>query len=396
VYGLGGHPARFTFPWSNAAALRLVCLLLMPAKPRLPPARKFRKLGPQPPESMPNPEHLAILKQGVEAWNQWRQENAGIEPNLTFADGNKLDLTRADLHRADLRNARLTLAKLVGVNLSDAFLGGSDLFGADLTNANLKNADLRFADLSEVHFDFADLTDTKLSMANLTKANLAGANFSRATLGWTILANLDLSEVIGLETVQHEGPSTIGIDSFFRSEGKIPDVFLCGAGVPDIFIQYAASLAGTAFEFYSCFISYSTKDDALVQRLYADLQGKGVRCWLFPEDAKWGESVWGEIDKGIKLYDKLLVVCSRRSLQSPPVLREIERALQREDKEKRNILFPVRVDNYVLKGWEHERKADVVKKIIGDFRKWKDHDAYAKAFERLLRDLKSEKVKAVT
>ena len=39
------------------------------------------------------------------------------------------------------------------------------------------------------------------------------------------------------------------------------------------------------------------------------------------------------------------------------------------------------------------RKADVVKKVVGDFRKWKDHDAYAKAFDRLLRDLKSEKLK---
>jgi hypothetical protein len=27
---------------------------------------------------------------------------------------------------------------------------------------------------------------------------------------------------------------------------------------------------------------------------------------------------------------------------------------------------------------------------VGDFRRWKSHDAYSKAFERLLRDLKAD------
>ncbi len=83
------------------------------------------------------------------------------------------------------------------------------------------------------------------------------------------------------------------------------------------------------------------------------------------------------------------------SLQSPAVLREIERGLQREDREKKNVLFPIRVDNYIFakrKGkerdkWEHERKADVVKKVVGDFRHWKDHDAYQKSLAKLLKDL---------
>jgi hypothetical protein len=41
---------------------------------------------------MANPEHLSILKQGVEAWNEWRRANY-IKP----------DLSRADLRDANLR-----------------------------------------------------------------------------------------------------------------------------------------------------------------------------------------------------------------------------------------------------------------------------------------------------
>ena len=58
------------------------------------------------------------------------------------------------------------------------------------------------------------------------------------------------------------------------------------------------------------------------------------------------------------------------------------------------MLFPVRVDEAVM-DTEVAWAADIRRsRQIGDFRKWKDHDSYAKALQRLLRDLKPEKVKA--
>ncbi len=87
----------------------------------------------------------------------------------------------------------------------------------------------------------------------------------------------------GLETVRHDGPSTIGIDTIYKSKDNIPEAFLRGAGVPEDFIVYMKSLAGNPIEFYSCFISYSSQDDDFAQRLYADLQAKNVRCWRFDE-----------------------------------------------------------------------------------------------------------------
>jgi hypothetical protein len=54
------------------------------------------------------------------------------------------------------------------------------------------------------------------------------------------------------------------------------------------------------------------------------------------------------------------------------------------------VLFPVRLDDAVMDaqaGWA----ADIRRtRHIGDFQNWKAHDLYSKAFERLLRDLKSE------
>ena len=141
-------------------------------------------------------------------------------------------------------------------------------------------------------------------------------------------------------------------------------------------------------QFYSCLISYSSKDEEFAKRLYDDLRNGHVRCWRFAEDAKLGSPVWEEIDRSIHKYDKVVVVCSQASLNSGPVLREIERALQREDREKRSVLFPIQIDEYVFEGWEHARKADVLSKVVGHFRGWKQRDKYQEAFKRLMRDLR--------
>ncbi len=79
-----------------------------------------------------------------------------------------------------------------------------------------------------------------------------------------------------------------------------------------------------------------------------------------------------------------MVICSEHSLQSPPVIREIERALQKEDRERKSVLFPVRIDDYLFDVWDHPRKADAVSKVVGDFRGRDNLGAYSKAFARFL------------
>ena len=61
---------------------------------------------------MADPEHLAILKKGAEAWNTWRQENERVEPDLSGANLIGVDLTSADLSGVDLTGANLTQANL--------------------------------------------------------------------------------------------------------------------------------------------------------------------------------------------------------------------------------------------------------------------------------------------
>jgi hypothetical protein len=206
----------------------------------------------------------------------------------------------------------------------------------------------------------------------------------------TILADVDLSQAKNLETVRHVGPSTIGIDTIYRSGGNIPESFLRGAGVPEDFITFMKSLVGKPIEFYSCFISYSSKDQEFAERLHADLRSKNVRCWFAPEDLKIGDKLRPSFDEAIRIHDKLMVLLSEHSVSSPWVEKEVETAFEKERREKRTVLFPIRLDDAVMETNE-AWAADIRRgRHIGNFRDWKNHDSYKKAFERLLRDLKAE------
>ncbi|MEW5988186.1 MAG: toll/interleukin-1 receptor domain-containing protein, partial [Chloroflexota bacterium] len=147
-----------------------------------------------------------------------------------------------------------------------------------------------------------------------------------------------------------------------------------------------------AIEYYSCFISYSEKNRDFAERLYNDLQGNNVRCWFAPEDLKVGQTVRTGLEEAVRLHDKLLLVLSEASLNSRWVQHEVETAMQKELEWGRPVLFPVRLDDMILDkekvsgGWA----AHLRTRHIGDFRQWKEHDAYQQAFGRLLRDLKAE------
>ena len=109
---------------------------------------------------MANEEHVAILKKGVAAWNEWRRENPDIRPNLSGAN-----LRRAHLYGADLSGADLSRA-----DLSEAGLSGADLSGADLSRADLSEAPLVSADLTG-----ANLTGSRVYGVSVWRSKLEGA-----------------------------------------------------------------------------------------------------------------------------------------------------------------------------------------------------------------------------
>ncbi len=288
-------------------------------------------------------------------------------------------------------------AKLRGAKLKGAILERAQLFRADLSKADLSEATLIRADLREAILEGANLRGAYIGRADFREANLTGADFWGAKAGATNFVNVDLSAAKGLAKVVHYGGSTVGIDTIYKSRGKIPEVFLRGCGVPDEFIAYIGSMVGRPIEYYSCFISYSTKDQEFADRLYADLQAKGVRCWFAPHDIQGGRKIHEQIDDAIRLHDKLLLILSEHSMNSNWVKTEIANARQREEQEKKNLLFPITLAPMEeVKKWklfDADRGIDSAREVreyfIPDFSRWKEHDSYQAELEGLVTGFES-------
>jgi hypothetical protein len=115
-----------------------------------------------------------------------------------------------------------------------------------------------------------------------------------------------------------------------------------------------------------------------------------VRCWFAPEDLKIGDQFRDRIDESIRLHDKLLIILSENSVSSPWVSDEVEAAIEREHREKRIVLFPIKIDDAVMESEQAWAASIRRTRHIGDFTNWEDYALYKKAFDRLLRDLKAE------
>lgn len=161
-----------------------------------------------------NKDHFEMLLQGPEGpWNEWRQANPEIDPNLqgaqlieadlnemdlSWANLSEADLSRANLQHADLHSTILTKADLSGANLRfaeifDAKLNWAQLENTDLTKAELGGAEMFNANLKGANLSEADLTQVNLGQADLTGACLRGAQLMEADLINAILPGADLS-----------------------------------------------------------------------------------------------------------------------------------------------------------------------------------------------------------
>jgi uncharacterized protein YjbI with pentapeptide repeats len=179
-------------------------------------------------------------------------------------------LRGANLFAANLQGADLNMANVEAANLEGCDLGGDQLFRTELSGSCLMHVNLQMADARIANFDNADLTEATLGSTILTLSRLNQTDLTSANLGATFLIRVDLSSCEGLETCEHEGPSFVDHRTLQRS-WPLPLAFLRGVGLPDNLIEYLSSQLNQAIQCYSCFISYSSRDQEFAERLHADL-----------------------------------------------------------------------------------------------------------------------------
>ncbi len=394
---------------------------------------------------MADSEHLKIFKQGVAAWNRWRQKHRGLKPDLSAAD-----LKRANFRYANLNDANLEHADLEGANLGRAFLEGAELqgssqrgahfFSADLRHADMREADLREAQLWYAHLDRANLRGAALTAADLRSseltgadlrgadleganlagadllrtdlrdANLAGANlhgarliecrlggadFRDAEAAMTTLSAVDLSRARGLGSVRHDRPSSIGVDTLARTAAGLDGgaaragradpaavkSFLRAAGVPERYLALEDAGAGRGAA-AEVYVVHSLADRSFARRLYDQLQRHGRRCWLHEQPMLPGDDLDDSFDLGPRRQDALILCCSTASLHSWWLAAELDDSAARRPE----ILLPVNLGGVESEqAWAKTRAPRELPAAVADFTAWEgDETALGGALEQLM------------
>ena len=392
---------------------------------------------------MVDSSHLTILESGNEAINHWIEQNPGKSLDLSRAelsrrtirernfsganckdasfyyadvDGSKFvnanlekacflggsamraDFSKANLYMADMRASFLTRA-----NFSDASLHKSNLFAANMTYTDCTNAKITNADATSVNFAASNLTNTDFSYTELLRtvfdsSSLAQTDFSNALMIGTIFVDCDLSSCKGLDTVKHDGSSSIdyaSISKTFNSSGKTLSKdfskFLASTGLPREFIEHIPKIICTV-KYKSCFISYGQPDKQFAGKLSEALISRGVNCWIYALDLTPGEITWNEISKKRRTAEKMILLCSIKSLMRDGVKKEIEEQID-EDEDK---IIPISLDNdwkdsgFEVKRGGNDLKPFLLRRNYADFSK---ESEFAEALTQLIKALRVDEDK---
>jgi hypothetical protein len=131
------------------------------------------------------------------------------------------------------------------------------------------------------------------------------------------------------------------------------------------------------------FISYSHDDKPFAWKLRDRLDAIKVRVWLDEKDLLPGERILDAVSQAIQEHDKLLLCCSKTSLESWWVKDEVRKALAIERREKRNVVIPLDLDA-ALFSWTDGLAEDIRSRSAVDFQDWdKDEDKFNRGVERL-------------
>ena len=234
---------------------------------------------------------------------------------------------------------------------------------------------------------------------------LSGTDLSEAEFGFTSIDNVDISLAL-LGDIVHRMPSSVGVDTLQRTaEGlsKNPsnqgpvEAFFRGCGVPEDQLGLFRSWISKPIEFYSVFISYSSKDKPFARRLHDQLQARGIRCWLDEHQLLPGDDLYDQIDRGIRIWDKVLLCCSEAALTSWWVDKEIttafeqEQQLMKERKAKALALVPLDLDGYLFRDDVRGKASEIRSRVAADFTGWESDNAkFEREFEKVVKALRTE------
>ena len=280
-------------------------------------------------------------------------------------------------------------------------------FMDEVNFSKVKATSCKFNDvnLRKSKFDESYMTNSSFEGARIASVSFEGAQLKSCDIGGVAFSDQELNPFLQHEMVRTGRPS---IDVFSLAKtvssqaihpldlNPRPDLmrFMEKSGIPHVVAMYLLdsirSLQPSEMVnlMKSTFISFGGPDEWFARKLYDDLQYNGVPVFFFPETASFGEKLYSMMRR-VNDYDRIVLICSEKSLNRKGVQYELEKVLEREAREGGDSrLIPISLDSFLFDEWKPDRselKEEVVNRVVADF---SDENKYSEQFYRLLSALK--------
>jgi hypothetical protein len=185
---------------------------------------------------------------------------------------------------------------------------------------------------------------------------------------------------------RHTAPSTIGLDTFARSGGAIPQAFLENAGVAAPIVAAQASLRGQARIYPSVFIVGSTGDSELAGQLRTGLRSRQIPCWNIAADDEVASNSGVVVLAHSVYYDRLVLLCTGRSLENSQTSQYFSELAGSQRSGSQQTITVLATDGIFYQ--RNDRLCTILKEgPVLDFRGWEDAEVYQQALASLVQTL---------
>ncbi len=118
----------------------------------------------------------------------------------------------------------------------------------------------------------------------------------------------------------------------------------------------SSAVASDEREYQSVFISYGGPDEEFARLLLNGFVRRSIKVFFFAESAVPGQRLHRTMATAVLEYDRIVLVCSKASLDRPGILYEVEQVLAREATEGgQDLLIPLVVDDSLFVTWQPTR-----------------------------------------
>lgn len=302
--------------------------------------------------------------------------------NATHLLGCNIHFTNTSFNYVDFTDCQLTSCIFKKSNIDNSIL----------LDSKIKNCTFIKARISET-----DIDNTVLEGSVFENIKIRGLNIMRVDLTPFLNANISHENTSSLDYLSVSKTILAGIDHPLNIN-PFPELkrFMNSCGMPAIVTMYLIdSLRSLNTNqlvdlMRSTFISYGGPDEKFAKRINSDLRSNGVTTFFFPINAVFGEKLYNTMRR-VENYDRIIMICSKDSLDRNGVQYELEKTLEREARDGgESYLIPISLDDYLFTSWNPSRKElknEIVNRVVADF---SDPNKYEFQFDRLLQALRKK------